>query len=41
MLLVDGVYASSSVLGRRGPVSTAVQFADDLVRAAVGAAAAT
>lgn len=32
MLLIDGVYANTSMLGRRGPARAAVQLAEDLVR---------
>jgi len=33
-LLIEGVYTSGSMLGRRGPVYRAVEFAEDLVRQA-------
>jgi AcrR family transcriptional regulator len=39
MLLIEGVYSSGSMLGRRGPVSGAVQFADDLVHQATSSRA--
>jgi AcrR family transcriptional regulator len=40
MLLIEGVYSSGSMLGRRGPVNGAVRFADDLVRQATSGPAA-
>jgi len=36
-LLIEGVYTSGSMLGRRGPLNRAVEFAEDLVRQATHA----
>jgi AcrR family transcriptional regulator len=36
LLIIDGIYANSALLGSRATVETAVAFAEEVVRAAVG-----